>query len=97
MVRFNRLHSSGIPQNRRSARAVVRRYRYLRRAAAIAAQYRVGRVVAVNRKADEADRGEAPVALAILVQPQMADLAAGAAAQGEDLMRACRQRPETLG
>jgi len=59
----------------------------LRRAAAIAADDRVRRVVPVHGEADETDRGKAPVALRILGQPQVAGLSAIAAAEREDLMR----------
>lgn len=59
----------------------------LGRAAAIAADDRVRRVVPVHGEADETDRGKAPVALRILGQPELAGLSAIAAAEREDLMR----------
>lgn len=72
-------------------------HRHLWRAAAIAAQDGVGRVMSVHGEADEADCGEAPVALAVFVQPQMAGLAAGAAAQDEELLRPRWHRAESKG
>jgi hypothetical protein len=53
--------------------------------------------MAVHGEADEADGGEAPVALAVLVQPQMAGLAAGAAAEDEELLRPRCHRAESKG
>jgi hypothetical protein len=53
--------------------------------------------VAVDRQTDETDGGEAPVALAVLVQPQMAGLAAGAAAEDEELLRPRCHRDESKG
>lgn len=72
-------------------------YSHLGRAAAIAAEYGVGRVVAVHREADEADGGKTPVALAVFVQPQMAGLPAGSAAQNEELLRPRWHRAESKG
>ncbi len=59
----------------------------LRGPAVIAADDGVGRVVAVHGQTDETDRGEAPVALGVLSQPQVSGLSAVAAAKREDLVR----------
>lgn len=68
----------------------------LGRAAAIAAEHGIRRVMAVHGQADEADGGEAPVSLATLAEAQVAGLSAGAAAKQENLLRVRRHGLDSI-
>lgn len=68
---------------------------HLRRPTRVTTQDGIGRIVPVHSKSDEANRCKAPVALTVLVQPQMTHLPTGAAAQAEELLSRFRHGVES--